>query len=57
LYKVLVTIDQPVRLVVLGIQYLAQSLAIRPEKAARTRDRLTATAHFVATGLGAFWGS
>jgi hypothetical protein len=56
-YKILVTLDQPVRIGVLLAQYLLQRIFGRKEKAARTRDRLAATAHFAATGLPAFWRS
>lgn len=55
LYKLLVTLDMPVRLAVLSLQWAAQSLSGRAEKAARTRDRLAAAAAFTAGGLPQFW--
>jgi N-acetylglucosaminyl-diphospho-decaprenol L-rhamnosyltransferase len=56
LYKTLVTLDLPFRLIALSIQYLIQTVA-NPEKSTRTRDLLNATAGFFATGLPAFWKS
>jgi N-acetylglucosaminyl-diphospho-decaprenol L-rhamnosyltransferase len=57
LYKALVTLDMPIRVGLLTIQYAMQTLAERPEKAARTLGRLKAAAHFAATGLPGFWWS
>lgn len=56
-YKILVTLDLPIRLVILSIQYMIQRLAARREKSVRTLDLLKATADFAATGLPAFWKS
>jgi len=57
LYKTLVTIDMPVRLLVLALQCLAQTAAGRSEKAGRTSSLLAAAANFTFTGLPAFWSS
>jgi hypothetical protein len=57
LYKMLVTLDMPIRVGLLAIQYAMQTLAERPEKAARTLGRLKAAAHFAAFGLPGFWMS
>jgi GT2 family glycosyltransferase len=57
LYKTLVTLDMPIRVGLLAIQYAMQTLAESPEKAARTLGRLKAAAHFAATGLPGFWRS
>jgi hypothetical protein len=57
LYKFLVTLDLPIRLIGLCIQYGLQRLAGRREKSARTLDLLRATADFAVTGLPAFWRS
>jgi GT2 family glycosyltransferase len=55
LYKMLVTLDMPVRLIELTVQYGFQKLASRREKSQRMLDLLKATAKFAATGLPAFW--
>jgi GT2 family glycosyltransferase len=57
LYKILVTLDLPIRLIGLFIQYIIQRLAGRREKSGRALDLLKATAGFAATGLPAFWKS
>jgi N-acetylglucosaminyl-diphospho-decaprenol L-rhamnosyltransferase len=57
LYKFLVTLDLPIRLISLFFQYVIQRLGGRREKSARTLDLLRATADFAATGLAAFWRS
>jgi len=57
LYKILVTLDIPIRLIGLCVQYGIQRLAGRREKSGRTLDILKATADFAMTGLPAFWGS
>jgi GT2 family glycosyltransferase len=55
LYKILVTLDMPVRLVVLALQWMMQTVSGRKEKAKRTRDVLGAAAQFTFGGLPAFW--
>ncbi|MGD0540738.1 MAG: glycosyltransferase family 2 protein [Tepidisphaeraceae bacterium] len=57
LYKTLVTLDMPIRVTLLAIQFAMQSQLARSEKAARTLGRLKAAAHFTATGLPSFWRS
>jgi N-acetylglucosaminyl-diphospho-decaprenol L-rhamnosyltransferase len=57
LYKFLVTLDLPIRLIGLSIGYGIQRLAGRREKSGRTMDLLKAMAGFAATGLPAFWRS
>lgn len=57
LYKILVTLDLPIRLIGLVIQYVIQRLAGRREKSARTLDLLGAAADFAASGMPAFWRS
>jgi N-acetylglucosaminyl-diphospho-decaprenol L-rhamnosyltransferase len=56
LYKTLVTLDMPIRVTSLGIQFALQSVTVR-EKSRRTLDRLKAAASFAATGLPMFWRS
>jgi GT2 family glycosyltransferase len=56
-YKTLVTIDLPLRLLILTIQYVIQRALSRREKSERSLDRLKATASFALTGLPAFWMS
>jgi len=55
LYKILVTLDMPVRLVLLSLQWMIQKMTGRSEKAKRTRDVLGAAAQFTFGGLPAFW--
>ena len=57
LYKILVTLDLPIRMITLSIQYVIHKLDRRREKSVRTLDLLKATADFAATGLPAFWKS
>jgi GT2 family glycosyltransferase len=57
MYKILVTIDMPIRLTVLVIQFAMQRLTGRLEKAARTRERLMAAGDFAVSGLPGFWRS
>ncbi|MGD0462735.1 MAG: glycosyltransferase family 2 protein [Tepidisphaeraceae bacterium] len=57
LYKTLVTLDMPIRVTLLAIQFAMQSLTARGERSARTLGRLKAAAHFTATGLPSFWRS
>jgi N-acetylglucosaminyl-diphospho-decaprenol L-rhamnosyltransferase len=57
LYKILVTLDLPVRLLGLSIQCGFQRMLSRREKFDRSLSRLKATANFAATGLPAFWTS
>jgi GT2 family glycosyltransferase len=57
LYKTLVTLDMPIRVTLLAIQFLMQSLAARREKASRTLGRLKAAGYFAALGLPSFWKS
>ena len=56
-YKTLVTIDLPVRLLVLTIQYAIHRALSHGAKSDRCLDRLKATAAFALTGLPAFWKS
>ena len=57
LYKTLVTLDMPIRIILLGVQFLVQSLAARREKASRTLGRLKAATYFAMFGLPSFWKS
>jgi hypothetical protein len=57
MYKILVTLDMPIRLTVLVIQFAMQSLTGRREKSARTRERLGAAGDFAVSGLPGFWRS
>ena len=57
LYKTLVTIDPPVRVLALTIQYAIHRALSRREKSERSLDRLKATVSFAFTGLPAFWNS
>ncbi len=57
MYKILVTLDMPIRVTVLVIQFAIQSLTGRREKAARTRERLRAAGDFAVSGLPSFWRS
>jgi hypothetical protein len=57
LYKTLVTIDLPVRLLALTIQYAIHRMLSRREKSERSLDRLKATVSFAFTSLPAFWQS
>ena len=57
MYKILVTLDMPIRITVLVIQFAMQSLTGRREKAARTRERLKAAGDFAVSGLPSFWRS
>jgi N-acetylglucosaminyl-diphospho-decaprenol L-rhamnosyltransferase len=57
MYKILVTLDMPIRLTVLAIQFAMQSLTGRREKATRTRGRLRAAGDFALSGLPPFWRS
>jgi hypothetical protein len=53
----LVTLDMPVRLARLGIEWILQNLTGRKEKAGRTRDLLGAAGEFAIFGLPKFWRS
>jgi N-acetylglucosaminyl-diphospho-decaprenol L-rhamnosyltransferase len=55
LYKTVVTLDMPVRIALLGIQWGAQTIRQHAERRQRTRDRLVATTLFAATSLPRFW--
>ncbi len=57
LYKFLVTIDMPPRLLILAIQSAIHSLTGKPEKAKRSADLFKAALSFALTGLPAFWMS
>jgi len=57
LYKTLVTIDLPVRVLALTVQYAIHRALSRREKSERSLDRLKATVSFAFTGLPAFWKS
>ncbi|MGD0768589.1 MAG: glycosyltransferase family 2 protein [Tepidisphaeraceae bacterium] len=57
LYKTLVTIDLPLRVLVPAIQYAIHRLLSRREKSQRSLDRVKATFSFALTGLPAFWKS
>jgi GT2 family glycosyltransferase len=57
LYKTLMTIDMPLRLLVLAIQSLVHRLAGKSEKAQRSTDLLKAAFSFAVTGLPQFWRS
>jgi len=56
-YKTLVTIDLPVRVLALTVQYAIHRALTRREKSERSLDRLKATVSFAFTGLPAFWKS
>jgi len=57
LYKFLVTLDMPLRLIVLIIQYAIQRLLQRQEKSTQTLERLKAATSFATTSLPTFWTS
>ena len=57
MYKTLVTLDLPLRLLILSVQYTVRRILGQEEKAASFRDRLHATASFVSSGLPDFWRS
>jgi N-acetylglucosaminyl-diphospho-decaprenol L-rhamnosyltransferase len=57
IYKVCVTFDMPIRLIVLTFQWTIQSLRGKREKASRTRGRLAAAAQFLVFGLPDFWNA
>lgn len=57
LYKILVTVDMPVRLMSLSIQCGIQRLLNRREKLSQYSQRLAAAANFAKSGLPAFWKS
>ncbi|MDB5298122.1 MAG: wbbL 5 [Phycisphaerales bacterium] len=54
-YKLIVTLDTPVRLAFLTSQWCGYQLIGRRDAADRTRRRLAAAAAFYARGLGRFW--
>jgi N-acetylglucosaminyl-diphospho-decaprenol L-rhamnosyltransferase len=54
-YKLLITLDTPLRLGFLGTQLLGYKLIRRRDAAERTWRRLTAVAGFYFGGLGKFW--
>jgi GT2 family glycosyltransferase len=56
-YKILLTLDTPIRLATLTMQWAWQSLTQRREMASKTRDRLGAAAQFAVFGLFSFWKS
>jgi GT2 family glycosyltransferase len=55
LYKILVTLDMPVRLIMLSFQWITQIIIRRPDKAQRTWEIMRAAGEFVATGMPSFW--
>jgi N-acetylglucosaminyl-diphospho-decaprenol L-rhamnosyltransferase len=57
LYKTLVTLDLPLRLLILSAQYSFRRMLGQNEKTISLRDRLRATASFAASGLSDFWRS
>jgi len=57
LYKTLVTLDLPLRLLILSVQYAVRRIVGPEEKAASYHDRLRATASFASSGLPDFWRS
>jgi N-acetylglucosaminyl-diphospho-decaprenol L-rhamnosyltransferase len=57
LYKILVTIDMPFRLILLTTQLLIQRISHRSEKAERTRNIRKAAWEFFSTGMLDFWRS
>lgn len=54
-YKTIVTLDMPLRLLVLGAQAAAYSLLLRRRSAARSYRRLSAAAGFFFGGMRRFW--
>ncbi len=57
LYKAMITLDMPVRLVVLGTQTVGYLLFGRKDAAARTYQRLSAAGEFFFHRLPKFWSS
>jgi len=57
LYKLLVTLDMPLRITVLTLQWCAHTIWGKKEKARTTAGRLSAAAAFMAVGLPRFWSS
>jgi N-acetylglucosaminyl-diphospho-decaprenol L-rhamnosyltransferase len=55
LYKVLVTLDMPLRVASLAIQFAAQRLFGKPERVQRCGERLAAANEFLCRGMAAFW--
>jgi N-acetylglucosaminyl-diphospho-decaprenol L-rhamnosyltransferase len=56
-YKAMVTLDMPVRIIVLGLQWAHQRVRNRTQRSQRTRERFLATTWFAATSLPRFWMS
>ncbi len=56
-YKLLVTIDMPVRIAALGAEYGLKRLKGEPERARRALGRLSAASQFLLSGLPRFWRS
>ena len=57
LYKLAITLDLPARFIVLWIEWIAQKIAGRTERAKLTSERLRAARSFAFTGLPRFWAS
>ncbi len=55
LYKVLVTMDMPLRVASLAIQFAAQRLFGKPDRVQRCGERLSAASEFLCRGMPSFW--
>ena len=57
LYKLLTTIDMPLRVTILALRWLGQKVIGAREKASRTYSRLAAAAQFLFCNLPGYWRS
>jgi GT2 family glycosyltransferase len=56
-YKLLITVDMPLRVSILALRWLGQKLVGNPEKASRNYHRLAAASQFLFCSLPRYWKS